>query len=98
MTSLSPSHQSPSADSNHPTEQTILLPATSNLSSPIPNNLSEIGQNQSEDDQKQDQPWKPRPDRRQSWSVQDYKHELQDQMVRAQQQGEQTGFTESENM
>lgn len=98
MTSHSTDHQVHFPSSNHPSEQTIFLPATRNLSSPFTNDPSEIRQNQSEEDQELDQTWKPRPDRRQSWSVQDYKHEVQDQLVQAQQKGEQTGFTESEHM
>lgn len=29
------------------------------------------------------QPWQPRYDRRQSWSTEDYKHELQERMLNA---------------
>ena len=96
MTSLSPDHEGPFPDSNAPTHETTLLPATRETSPPTTYQSSEAGQRQSEPDQKQDQPWKPRVDRRQSWSTEDHKHELQEQWVRAQQKGEQMGFTERE--
>lgn len=40
-----------------------------------------------------DQPWEPKFDRRQSWSHQDRKHELQERLLGVQ-EGTETGFSE----
>ncbi|KAF3396497.1 hypothetical protein F1880_007251 [Penicillium rolfsii] len=42
-----------------------------------------------------DQSWKPKFDRRQSWSQEDQKHQLQERLVVHVEMGQETGFTET---
>jgi hypothetical protein len=46
-------------------------------------------------DAESDQSWKPRFDRRQSWSQEDQKHLLQERLLEHAEIGRETGFTET---
>jgi len=86
MTSTNPNH-GPLSDSHE--EQTMTLPFTQKLAS---TNITESSSPQ--DHTAPEKSWKPTFDRRQSWSNQDRKHQLQERLLGSE-KGKEMGFTEA---
>ncbi|KAJ5105058.1 hypothetical protein NUU61_002405 [Penicillium alfredii] len=85
-------HQGPFANSM-PKDQAVLLPAARNLTSSNDPSQS-VALNR--DNSSSEQTWIPTPNRRQSWSSQDHKHQLQDRLLDVE-KGSETGFTETDS-
>ncbi|KAE8347132.1 hypothetical protein BDV24DRAFT_122885 [Aspergillus arachidicola] len=78
------------------THRTVLLPGNSTSSKPYINDQEALPRTSDvdHDSQHSSEGWKPRLDRRQSWSEEDRKHELQAWLLGVE-EGRKTGFTES---
>ena len=64
-------------------------PATTNTSNDVHGTVNSV------QDTVSGQAWKPKFDRRQSWSDQDHKHELQERLLNVE-EGRETGFSETD--
>ena len=60
----------------------------------MPQSRNEPKEANTDRDAMSEQPWVPRLDRRQSWSHQDHKHQLQERLLDVE-QGRETGFSET---